>query len=287
MSYINVPDNVQKYMEFMEYCKNEDHSVEYRMQLNKILNDYKESHPNVVTIYNAYKYWYGYVCPKPRIDSRNPERGPVGVKAHSKITDLFTGLYYSSVICEVCKTVTDTFEPFTIVSLPIKERGVTTLEDALSEFTKEELLTGDNKFYCSKCKCNVDARKKMYIWEPPKVLIIQLKKFKNTTRNIAKTYTINSTSKIHTKVAFPFENLDIAPQLSELHPIKSTKYNLCATSHHNSKTHNMGHCVAYCKNSLNYQWYKYDDDDVYYIPPEKVKDDVMSEDAYILFYVVQ
>lgn len=264
MRFENVPEDVAKYMDFMDYYENEltkEGQKEYTQQLE----EYKKQNRDVVTINNAYQYWKNYV-----------------VRSHSIITDLFTGLYYSTVICDECKNVTDTFEPFTILTLHIKETRTESLEKSLSDFTQEETLTGDNKFYCNKCNKNVDAHKKMYIWEAPKVLIIQFKRFKNT-QNI----TSNFTNKIMTEVDFPLENLDIAPQLSELHKLSKTKYDLCATSSHSSKTCNMGHYTAYCKNSLNKQWYEYDDDDVYCIAPEKVKDKIITSDAYILFYVRQ
>jgi ubiquitin C-terminal hydrolase len=207
------------------------------------------------------------------------------VRAHSMITNLFTGLYYSSIMCDECHNTTDTFEPFITISLPIKERGVTTLEEALREFTQEEVFTGDNKFDCGKCGHLVNAHKKTFIWEPPRILIIHFKRFKNINRNFNGGFNINSTRKITTQVVFPFEDLDVAPQLCELHNVPSTKYDLYATSNHNSKICNMGHYIAYCKKSLNNSWYKFDDDDVYYIPNEKIKEKAMTEDAYILFYV--
>ncbi len=264
MRFENVPNDVYKYMDFMEYYETEL-TKEEQGAYTEELEEYRSKNRDVITIYNAYHYWKNYV-----------------VRSHSIITDLFTGLYYSSVICDECKNVTDTFEPFTILTLSIKESKIETLEQSLSDFTQEETLTGDNKFYCTKCAKNVDAHKKMYIWEPPKVLIIQFKRFKNT-QNI----TVNFTNKIMTEIDFPLENLDITPQLSELHKVAKTKYDLCATSSHSSKTCNMGHYTAYCKNSLNKLWYEYDDDDVYCIAPDKVKDKIVTSDAYILFYVRQ
>ncbi len=269
MEFKNVPEDVSKFMNFMDYYEKIQHTPEDKENLDNNLKTYKTICPNVVTIYNAYKYWEGYV-----------------IRSHSMITNLFTGLYYSSVICDECSNVTDTFEPFTILTLPIKERGVTTLEESLCEFVKEETLVGDNKFYCSKCGHNVNAHKKMYIWEPPPVLIVQLKRFKHTMRTI-QNFSINSTSKITTQVVFPFEGLDLTPQLSDLHKVGTTKYNLCATSNHSSRTCNSGHYIAYCKNSLNNYWYKYDDDEVFHVPNEEIKEKIMTEDAYILFYVRQ
>lgn len=269
MEFNNVPDEVNKFMKFMEFYNRKEHTQEEKQYLTNNLTEYKKYNPNVVTIYNAYEYWRNFV-----------------VRSHSMITNLFTGLYYSSIECDECHNIVDTFDPFINIALPINERGTMTLEEALKEFTKEEILTGDNKFYCSKCSHEVNAHKKTYIWEPPRILVIQLKRFKNTNRNY-NNFNVNSTRKITTKVVFPFEGLDLAPQLSELHKVPCTKYDLYATSNHNSKICNMGHYVAYCKKSINNSWYKFDDDDVYYIPPESIKDKVITEDAYILFYVRQ
>jgi ubiquitin C-terminal hydrolase len=290
MKYENVPYDVKKYMDFMVYYETEATEME-KQSCALELEEYKKSNKDVMSVYNAYKYWGNYVAPTikiPNIENMNNDDKNKALKkkedlekAHSMITNLFTGLYYSTVICDECKNVTETFEPFTILSLHIKESGNTTLEQSLSDFTQEETLTGENQFECTKCKKNVDAKRKTYIWESPQILIIQFKRFKNTN------FTVNFTNKIMTQVDFPLENLDVAPQLSELHKVDKTKYNLCATSSHTSRTCNMGHYVAYTKNSLNNLWYEFDDDDVFCVAPDKVKDKIINKDAYILFYVKQ
>jgi ubiquitin carboxyl-terminal hydrolase 8 len=200
---------------------------------------------------------------------------------------LFTGLYYSCVRCCKCGCTTDTFEPFTILTLPIDENKETTLENSLNEFSKEESLTGDNQFHCTKCKKNVDATKKMYIWELPKILIVQFKRFKHTYKTITPTYSTNIISKISTKVSFPFTDFDLKNHVSSLRNAEMTKYDLIATSNHSGPSWSAGHYVAYCKNGTNNLWYMYDDDDVYHIPNEKIKEKAMTKDAYILFYVRQ
>ena len=291
MRFENVPNDVQKYMDFMVHYNTKATELEKQSYALE-LEEYRKSNRNIITIYNAYKYWENYVARTvtiPNIEKMGDEDLYKALKkkedlekSHSMITNLFTGLYYSTVICDECKNVTDTFEPFTILSLHIKESGTSTLEKSLSDFTQEETLTGDNQFYCTKCQKNVDAHKKMYIWEPPQVLIIQFKRFKNTQN-----FTVNFTNKIMTQIDFPLENLDVSPQLSDLHKVANTKYDLCATSSHTSRTCNMGHYVAYCKNSINNLWYEFDDDDVFSIAPDKVKDKIVTKDAYILFYVRQ
>lgn len=72
-----------------------------------------------------------------------------------------------------------------LLSKPDKERigeqkrnsNDLSLQDCFSAFNEEELLTGDNQWYCSKCKDHVDAFKKMDLYKLPNVLVVQLKRF--------------------------------------------------------------------------------------------------------------
>ena len=54
------------------------------------------------------------------------------------------------------------------------------LTDCLKYFQQEEILKGDDKWYCSKCKQHVVATKRMEIWSAPDHLIIHLKRFSHT-----------------------------------------------------------------------------------------------------------
>ena len=185
-------------------------------------------------------------------------------------------MFLSKVTCSECLSITTSFEPFTILSVQTKEDGDTSLDESLNNFTKEETLTGDNKFHCAECNKKVDATKKMYIWEPPNTLIIQLKRFKNDSWR--------TTTKTLSKVVFPIENLDIKKYLSDLHPVNKTQYDLCAISEHRGAC-NSGHYVAYSKNGINNLWYEYDDDDIIHVPNDELAKELITKNAYILFYV--
>ena len=50
------------------------------------------------------------------------------------------------------------------------------LLDCLNLFNSEEILDGDNEWYCNKCKEHVNAVKKMDIYKSPYYLIFQLKR---------------------------------------------------------------------------------------------------------------
>ena len=101
--------------------------------------------------------------------------------------------------------------------------GHINLESCLEEFTAQETLTDDERWYCGKCKDFRDATKKIDLWKLPPVLIIHLKRFKYNR--------YGSRMKLETYVDFPIKNLDmgdflISPQRDE--PI----YDLFATSNH-------------------------------------------------------
>lgn len=59
-----------------------------------------------------------------------------------------------------------------------RKSGQFYLQDCFEAFQREEMLTGQNKWYCTKCKDNVGALKQMRICRLPKYLLIHLKRFK-------------------------------------------------------------------------------------------------------------
>jgi len=71
----------------------------------------------------------------------------------------------------------------------------------------EETLTGDDKWYCSKCRDHVTANKKMEVWKAPEYLIIHLKRFSHT-RNA-----MFGSRKINDFIDFPVNALDMGPYI--------------------------------------------------------------------------
>lgn len=45
------------------------------------------------------------------------------------------------------------------------------LEQCLQAFTREEQLSGDEKYYCPKCATHQPATKKLQIWRLPPILV--------------------------------------------------------------------------------------------------------------------
>ena len=113
---------------------------------------------NKYTFYCAAKYWEKYVS-----------------NSYSIITDLFTGLFYTKTVCNTCGNISEAFDPFVTLSVEIKGDTPSTLENCLTQFSKEELLKGDDSYSCNKCKIKVEANKRIHIWQAPEILIIHLK----------------------------------------------------------------------------------------------------------------
>jgi ubiquitin carboxyl-terminal hydrolase 4/11/15 len=64
-----------------------------------------------------------------------------------------------------------------------KKKDVISLDSCFKAFSREELLTGADQWYCNKCKEQRDILKKLELFTPPRILIIQLKRFQSKRSN--------------------------------------------------------------------------------------------------------
>ncbi|KFQ81422.1 Ubiquitin carboxyl-terminal hydrolase 2, partial [Phaethon lepturus] len=93
----------------------------------------------------------------------------------SRIGDLFVGQLKSSLTCRV---LTNPWPPaphtltLTHAVLPQKGYGEVTLMDCLRLFTKEDVLDGDEKPTCCRCKARTRCTKKFSIQKFPKILVL-------------------------------------------------------------------------------------------------------------------
>ena len=78
--------------------------------------------------------------------------------------------------------------------------GNTSVYDCLQRFSQEEMLSGEDKWFCSRCKQHVTALKKIQIYKLPEYLIIHLKRFSHQRAN-------EGSRKITKTIEFPIENL--------------------------------------------------------------------------------
>ena len=141
------------------------------------------------------------------------------------------------------------------------------LDDAFEILREEELLDENNEWYCENCKKKQRPKKKLEIYNAPKILIIQIKRFSHIT-------------KINTKVNFPLIDLDLSKYIISDDESKNAKYDLFAVANHYGSL-SFGHYTAVCKNSLNDKWYEYNDSSVCEITDISK---IVTQSAYVLFY---
>ncbi|XP_017559375.1 ubiquitin carboxyl-terminal hydrolase 2 isoform X1 [Pygocentrus nattereri] len=187
----------------------------------------------------------------------------------SKVVDLFVGQLKSSLTCSECGFCSTVFDPFWDLSLPIsKSSGDVSLIDCLRLFTKEDVLDGNEKPTCQRCKARRKCTKKFSIQKFPKVLVLHLKRFSEARIK---------TAKLCTFVSFPIKELDLREFASD--NSMNAIYNLYAVSNHTGTTLG-GHYTAYCRNPSTGEWYTYNDSRVSPMSSSQVR----SSDAYVLFY---
>ena len=149
-----------------------------------------------------------------------------------------------------------------------EEKKEISLIETFELLREEEFLDENNEWYCENCKKKQRAKKKLEIYNAPKILILQLKRF-------------NHMSKINTKVNYPLTDLDLSKYIiSNNTTKKSIKYDLFAVANHYG-TLSFGHYTAFCKNSITGKWYEFNDSIV-----SEINDlsSIITSNAYVLFY---
>ncbi|XP_041942500.1 ubiquitin carboxyl-terminal hydrolase 43 [Alosa sapidissima] len=170
-----------------------------------------------------------------------------------------------------------------------------TLDECFQLYTKEEQLAPDDAWKCPHCQQLQQGTVQMSLWTLPDILILHLKRFRQVG---------DRRNKLSTLVRFPLTGLDMAPHVvkrqqgaapphhhqSQQHPRNPQQqhqqqqpqdflYDLYAVCNHHGGMHG-GHYTAYCRNSVDGQWYSYDDSSVETVPDGEV----CTRGAYILFY---
>nr|XP_056710063.1 ubiquitin carboxyl-terminal hydrolase 36 [Euleptes europaea] len=186
-------------------------------------------------------------------------------QATTLVHQIFGGYLRSRVKCSVCKSVSDTYDPYLDVALEIRQAA--NIVRALELFVKADVLSGENAYMCSKCKKKVPATKRFTIHRASNVLTISLKRFANF-----------SGGKITKDVGYP-EFLNIRPYMSQSNG-DPVMYGLYAVLVHSGYSCHAGHYYCYVKAS-NGQWYQMNDSLVH---SSNIKV-VLNQQAYVLFYL--
>lgn len=215
------------------------------------------------------------------------------------IDQIFTGGLQSDVVCQSCKGVSTTIDPFWDISLdlgpnsslqqvPVPEgesddTEPTSLLDCLERFTRPEHLGSSAKIRCGRCQSYQESTKQLTMKKLPIVCSFHLKRFEHSTR---------FHKKISSLVSFP-QYLDMSPFMSAGRGASSTgtpplaqtpppchdnKYCLFAVVNH-SGTIETGHYTAFVRQHRD-RWFKCDD----HLITKASMQDVLDSEGYLLFY---
>lgn len=185
----------------------------------------------------------------------------------SLIQSVFRGRLRSQVKCTRCSHCSNKYDPFLDLSLEVARAD--SLQKALAHFTATEVLDGDNKYHCSKCKTKVKALKQFTIDQAPPILTVQLKRFSSSG---------GFGGKIDKKVHFD-SNLDLRPFVNGCED-EEIKYALYAVLVHSGWSTHSGHYYCYVHTGMD-TWHLMDDSQVSQVSERSV----LEQKAYILFYV--
>ncbi|CAF1163178.1 unnamed protein product [Rotaria sordida] len=158
------------------------------------------------------------------------------------------------------------------LKIPTKK---STLEGCLQQFFSIEELQDEWTCHQQTCKKKTKAAKQLELSIPSPVLIIQFKRFSHEN---------GLHQKIETFVDYPIKGLNLNKFLPSCQ--KETTYDLIATCNHMGLIDG-GHYTAYAKHPISNMnaWYKFDDSCVTRIKPEDVEFEIVSREAYLLFYI--
>ncbi len=192
-------------------------------------------------------------------------------KEYSEILDLFYGIYVSEIKSLNDQTYSMRPEQYFILDLPIldaENRPITDIHKALSVFTSDEILYGDNQWLNEKTGQKETVKKRMLFWNFPKILIISLKRFSP-----------NGQYKLEHCVDFPLNDWDISEFVHGYNK-SSFVYDLIGVCNHIGGVAG-GHYTAFAKKMATNEWFHYNDTHVNAVNQSS---EIVSPMAYTLFY---
>ena len=182
-------------------------------------------------------------------------------KNSSIIVDEFYGFIANEIICEKCSNISYKFEEMKVISFNLEEiekylnKKDINISDCFKFYTRKEI---NNQETCQ--NCNNSQSKEIKILNTPKTLIINFDRKDN----------IEGYNKI-----VPEEYLDIKKYISNSKSYFFYEFKgiICKDE--------KGNFIAYCKNSDNCEWYKYNNESVNQVCYSEVKG---ARLPYVLFY---
>lgn len=166
----------------------------------------------------------------------------------------FYGKQKMDVTCSLCKNKSSTFEDFSTINLPCEKEKSNLIDLFMKYLEKEDI----HEYQCEKCKKNVLAEKKIFLYKLPEYLVIVLKSYNQ------------SGMKIHNEIEYP-EQLKIRQtETGEIF-----EYTLYSTIYHHGNSQR-GHYN--CAVKVNDKWFFIDDETI------QLLNSMPPNNNYMLFY---
>ena len=193
----------------------------------------------------------------------------------SVISNLFYGLYNSTIICNKCKKITHNVQCYNILVFPLEEvrkykqriQNIINIEECFEYYQKQETMAGQNQIYCKNCKSMSGGIICSKLITSPNYLIIDLNRGKGRQFNIK----INLGEYLDINKFLYLKGKKEIPSFYEIIGIVT-----------NFGPSNMsGHFIAFCKSFVDGKWYKYNDA---IVSPSSFNEAKNTGVPYILFY---
>lgn len=169
------------------------------------------------------------------------------IRNFSIISSLFYGKFKNITKCKECSKIIYNFQTFGLLSFGVynyKKKSFN-IYNGFDDFEKPQILTGNNTINCINCKKPCEAENFCKIIQSPNILVINID------------YDCNKNNK-PSNVEFE-ETIDITKYVFNSKEHLKYKITCVCTLLDNSESKNKNHYIAYCKNNMNNQWFKFDD----------------------------
>ena len=190
------------------------------------------------------------------------------------LKQIFHGVSTYETICLTCGNKSERNEGFMDLNLPIvkppkePKKISKTIDEAfasmsakdidtnvqycLDEYTREEMLDGENQYFCSECDQKRDARRILKLTELPPVLNVQLSRYVFDKTKFTK-------KKVCDKVLLP-TSLEVATGGF------TKRFMLCAVMRHQGNSAYSGHYLAEAMDWMSGKWFEFNDEIVKLLP---------------------
>ena len=199
------------------------------------------------------------------------------------LQDYFEGKFYTTFTCEECNKDSCSNESFTTINLQVKNHR--NLKESLNSFFEGEILDGENKYFCEKCKKKVRAEKKITIKELPQCFVFVLNRFEYDYDKMIR-------NKISNYCELP-ETIDLTPYYDGVEVDQDLHFNLKGMIIHRGSSE-IGHYYSIIKDLELNKWLLFNDEEIYEIDEEYIKDEAFGNfenngppdvpSAYVILY---